>query len=719
MSKKLLVTILVTLILAGAFSALNQNTTSATTGTASKLSISTGPLSVLADNNTYNCIFVQLQDSNGNPARANQETTISLSSSLTNIGTVDSSVVIPKEETFASANFNSTFSPGTTTISASATGYSTVQTSITTIGPIPASIAVYGFPSTLPADGNLHEAILVQLQDSSGSPARAPQDGVEVSLSCSDTSVGTVSQTVLILEGETFALANFTTTTFAETAGTTKSAVITAVSQGYSSKQVTITTTPVATNPNHLKIFVGSPQVLADQKSYRQIAVELQNASGYCALAQVPTSITVATNDQSIGKIASITIPQAQSFGIATFNTTFKAGSTTITAVGTDLIADQQTITTTGFVPSKLAVYCVPAKLPADNVEYQAIHVQLQDAQGRPAKDPQAAVNVNLFSSQPTVGTISSTLTIPFGKTQATGNFAVTNNPGETYITAQASDYSTGQTKITTYLIDYLSLQVALTGTPQTVDSGKDVALTAYVSAAGSAAPDATVTFSSNNGGSFSSKVDQANGHYNTTFTAPNFAQTTTCTITVYVSKIGYLSYQDTLQITVSPTISPTATPTPSPTTTPTQTTNSNQTSNTTGRIQFCIKDINEIPLNDTVVSSISQPDGVGTLVEITNATGYVTFENATLGSYTFNVNKLGYPSMNATIDYTGQPLSLSITLLSAETQTNTGMILIVAVSLAVAIVIVLGIILFLVRRSNLAKTRKLQELKQQLNNKY
>ena len=44
----------------------------------------------------YNCIFVQLQDSSGQPARALQDTTISLSSSLTNIGTVDPSIIISK-----------------------------------------------------------------------------------------------------------------------------------------------------------------------------------------------------------------------------------------------------------------------------------------------------------------------------------------------------------------------------------------------------------------------------------------------------------------------------------------------------------------------------------------------------------------------------------------------------------------------------------------------
>ena len=99
------------------------------------LKIYVAPTSVLADNNVYNCVFVQLLDSSGQPFRALQDTTISLSSSLTNIGTVDPTITILKNATYASANFYTTLNPGTTTISASATGYATVQATITTVTP--------------------------------------------------------------------------------------------------------------------------------------------------------------------------------------------------------------------------------------------------------------------------------------------------------------------------------------------------------------------------------------------------------------------------------------------------------------------------------------------------------------------------------------------------------------------------------------------------------
>ena len=212
MSNKLLATIIIALILTSAVVAFTQGTNFASATGPAKLNIVVGPSSVPADNNAYNCIFVQLQDSSGQPARAVQDTVITLSSSLTNIGTVSPSVTISKGSTYATASFSSTFAPGTSTISASATGYSTVQSSVTTIGLIPSSIAVYGLPSTLPADGGSYNAILVQLQDSSGYPARAPHGGVQVSLACQDTSIGSVATSVTILEGQTYAVANFTTT---------------------------------------------------------------------------------------------------------------------------------------------------------------------------------------------------------------------------------------------------------------------------------------------------------------------------------------------------------------------------------------------------------------------------------------------------------------------------------------------------------------------------
>jgi len=719
MSKKAITLVITVLILTSAFLVIDQNNTSlASTSDPAKLCIYTGPTSVLADNNTYNCIFVELQDTWGKPSRALQDTTISLASSSTNIGTVDSSIKILNGTTYASANFNTTFSPGTTTISASATGFATVQATMTTIGPIPSAVAVYGFPSTLPSDGNMYQAIMLQLQDSNGNPARAPQGGVQITLSSSDTSVGTVDPVATIPEGQTYTAANFSTTTKAQTDGRAESAIITAVAQGYTPNQLTIVTTPVATNPTKLKIFVGPSNVPADQNSYKQIAVELQNPAGFVAVNQTDILVTMASNDQTVGKIDSITIPQLQTYALATLNTTYKSGTATITAVATDLLWDHQLISTFGFIPSKLSIYCVPINLPADNKTYQAIQVQLQDAQGRPAKDPQADVNVNLFSSQPAVGVVGSTLTIPFGKTQATGNLTVTNAPGTTAITAQASGYTTVQTSISTTLIDYSSLQITLTSNPSNVNNGYTTTITAYVTANGVSVTGATISFSSNNGGSFGSIAEQGNGYYNVSFNAPSFSATTSCTITASGSKTGYISAQGTTQLTVVPAPAPTASPTPAPNATPTPTPTSTATI-TPATLTFKIIDDHGNPLNNTLVTSVIQPDGVQTLVQISNSTGYVSFQNTSAGSYTFKIIREGYPQTNETLDYNGQPLTLSIPL-TANIDNNPHVndsTVIVAVIIAAAVATVVVYVL-LVKRRKSPNTKNLQQLRKQMESK-
>ncbi len=640
-----------------------------------KVKLYVGPLSFPADNSASNCVFVQLQDVNGKPARALQDTIISLSSSATKVGTVDSSVTIRKGETCASANFYSSYTPGTTTIVAAASGYTTVQAAITTFGPIPSTIAVYGFPSTLPADCGSYDTIMVQLQDSSGSPAKAPNEGLQVMLSCSNTAVGTINPLVTIQAGKTYAVATFTTTT------TTGQAIITPMAQGYTSKQITIKTQVKAISPSKIQIQSGSTKVLADKTSYRQVAIQLQNSAGTIASAPMDMVVTITSSNEGVGTVESqITVPQSATYAVATLTTTYKPGTTTLTAAASDCVADTETVSTVGFVPSKLVVYCVPSMLPSDNIKYQAIKVQLQDSQGRPAPDPEKEVKVNLFSSEAKIGSIESTLTIPFGKTEATGAFTVTNAPGSTTITAQASDYTAGQAKITTCVIDFASLNVRLTANPESVSNGNKTKITAYLTVDGNPITGAKVKFTSDNGGVFST-VEEQEGNYRTTFTAPSFTKPTVCTITASASKSGYIDSQATLEITVGlASIS-----------------NNTASNSTSGMLLLCIKDYNENPVGDASISSTTQPAGVKSLSGFTNATGYVRFNNVTAGMYTFTVVKEGYEEMTQTINFKGQPMTR--TFLLSPVPDNTPLILF-AVVIVLVIAVISGVVIIKRRKS-------------------
>lgn len=521
----------------------------------SALKIYVGPTSVPADNNAYTMIFVQLVNSTGTPAGAFQDIMVRLSSSATNIGTVDPTITIPKGSTYSTAKFYSTYTPGTTTITATSSGYMTVQAPITTVGPVPSTLAVYTCPSVLPNDTSPYHAVVVQLQDSGGSPAKAPIGDVSVTLSSSNTAVGTVDSSVTITGGSTYALATFTTTNIAG------SATITAMASGYISGQAAITTQKANGPPTNLKVYVGPLKVPADGITYPQVvAIELLNAQGNVAQATSDTAVTLSSSATNVGIIDStVTISQSKVCGFASFLSTYRSGTTTITAAASNVSSNQAPLTTVGPIPSKLAVYCVPAALPADGQSYDAIQVQLQDSVGNPAKDPVGDITVYLSSSAPSAGNVSSALVIPFGKTYATGTFYSTFGASSVTITAQSSGYDSGQAPITTYLIDQSTLIVSVTADPDIISSSGQSNVTAYVTYGGkSGAAGASVQFTTNNDGTFTETQDEGNGYYTTMFTSPSFSEQTGCTITANASKTGYTSAQGNVQIVVNAIISTT-----------------------------------------------------------------------------------------------------------------------------------------------------------------
>lgn len=692
MSKKILTLTIITLIVCSA--TFIQLVSSENATQPSKLSLSINPPNIPADNNAYNCVSIQLQDASGKPARAQQDTTISLSSSLIEIGTVDSTVTIKAGSTYGVATFYATFTPGTTTITATATGYATVQAAVVTVGPKPYTLGIYGFPALLPADGGSYNAIMVQLQDSTGSPAKAPIGGTQVTLSCSNTDAGDVAQSVTIAEGKTYAIATFTTTTSPETA------TITAIASDYGSTSTTITTqTPITINSGSLKISSGPTKVLADNIAYKQIAVEIMSGPAL-GTATSDITVTIASADESIGRTeAQVIIPAGQSFALATFTSTYKAGATTITAAATNFAAASYSITTTGFTASKLAVYCAPSTLPSDGGEYQAVILQLQDAQGRPAQAP-ANLAVGLFSSQPVIAAVSSTVTVHLGQTYTTGNITTTHASGATSITAQASNYNTGQATATTNTIDPTALDVSVTANPQTVPNGNQTQITVHVTDDSSAIAGATVQFVSNNNGSFSQTHEDQPGYYTTTFTAASFQHTTTCTITATVTKTGYENATGTAQITVVPPL----TPTPSATTQP----SSGNNAVISPQLRFRILDGTGNFVTGATVVSVEQPTGTNALSGVSDSNGYVSFQNMKNGSYSFQVTKDGFATLVQAIDFKGTGMAMTLALNTGSQGDNTLLYIIVAVVVAIVLVIV-GIVI--IKRRKPTKSNKLQPL--------
>jgi len=646
----------------------------------SKLKVYVGPPKITADRGVYDSILVQLQDSRGLPARALDDIVVSLSSSKTDIGSVDPTLTIRSGSTYALANFYSTYTPGSTTITAVASGYTSEQATISTVGPIPSKIVVYALPQVVPADGKAYDSIVVQLQDSAGTPARAPIGDVTVTLASSDITVGTVDSSVTIQSGSTYAIAKFYSTF---DAGSTS---ITVVASGYTSGQVTMRTSEIGEAPSRLNVYVGPPKITAEGIVHESISVQLQDSSGKVVKAPRDIMVTLTSSNIAVGTVdPTVTISSGNTYAVTKFCSTYKSGSTTITAVASGYVSGQATINTVGPVPSKIAIYGFPPVVPADNEAYPIV-VQLQDSGGKPARDPIGDVSITLSSSNTKIGNVSSTTVIPFGYTYSTTEFYSSYTAGSVTITAVAPDYTSGKVTMKTCVIDP-SLAVSVTAHSASITSDEQTTIRVCVTdntlTPPPPVPGATIKLTSDKGGSFSSITDEGNGYYTAVFTAPIVDTETVSIITATASKSGYAGGQGQVQVTINPP-------------------------GAGEDIVVYVEDSNGSPVSQATVTSTSQPGGQPPLSGITNGAGYVAFNSVTAGHYVIEVNKNGYDTNSQEVDVMDGQTTVIINLSQAQpfgflTPTLIWVLVVVIIA-GVAVTIII------VKRRNSRKERWLQD---------
>ncbi|MDW8045565.1 MAG: hypothetical protein RMJ31_07355, partial [Nitrososphaerota archaeon] len=144
--------------------------------------------------------------------------------------------------------------------------------SIKVEGAVNYNLVLYSTPPKIPADGKSYPCIVIQIQNEDGLPAPAPED-VLITLSSSNPSVGNVQGSIVIMKGENYAIANFTST---KIAGST---TITASAQGYKTGSIEIETVTLTTHPKSLAVYLSPSQILARSGSQGIIIVQLEDTN--------------------------------------------------------------------------------------------------------------------------------------------------------------------------------------------------------------------------------------------------------------------------------------------------------------------------------------------------------------------------------------------------------------------------------------------------------
>lgn len=409
-----------------------------------RLVVELGPKQLLPEPGAKGMVVIQLRDVNGVLARATSDILVSISSSHPSIATVDSPVLIEAGSSYGQAYFYTTLTPGTATITASASGYATDSEVLTIQGPIPSKLAVYAAPSEIPERAGTNTTIAVQLQDLNGIPVRAPID-VYVTVTSTNTTVGSISQQSIMIEsGQTYAVTQFT----GSLVGSTQ---ITAAAQQYATGFATINVVrPGLADTGSLAIYLAPPVVLPDDRSHRALYLQLKDSNGQTVRVNRDVNVHLASSNTEVGSVESdVVIRSGFTYSVATFQSTHAAGSTTITASAADFVTTSATMTVAGAVPYKIAVSVTPTQLPSDRQPHTSLVLQLQGFNGEPVNAP-SDVAITLSSSKTDIGIVDETVVLPSGMSTTVATFYSSLVTGITTITASASGYVPGSFEVVT-----------------------------------------------------------------------------------------------------------------------------------------------------------------------------------------------------------------------------------------------------------------------------
>ena len=136
------------------------------------------PGTLPTDGETYKVLEVSLQTSSSTPSISSSDTVVQLSSDNPNVASVIDFVTIPAGSISALAEITTSALAGIANITATAAGLVPATVPVQSVIPAPSRLQTYVAPSdgsAFSSNGN-YPILVVQLQDSSGNPARARQD---------------------------------------------------------------------------------------------------------------------------------------------------------------------------------------------------------------------------------------------------------------------------------------------------------------------------------------------------------------------------------------------------------------------------------------------------------------------------------------------------------------------------------------------------------------
>jgi hypothetical protein len=293
-----------------------------------KITVYSIPSSIVPNNNEKAEIIVQVTDIDGKVYSHNRYylyNSIILSTSNPRIGSFTSTNLVG-EMHYSKTMFKSSFNSGESTISALSDGYDSGQTTISTKGSSPFSLATTQIPKVVLANGHPTGSLIVSLFDEDGRPTVAQQD-ILISLSSSNPEIASVEPTEFIVAGESYGQVELHTTT---KAGKT---TITAQGPGLAPSSIEFKTVGNTGDSSQYTLGLDTvPKLPADGRTYNAVFVQLQDSNGNPVPAESDVHVILSSSANTVTTAQEVTINKGSSYAVAALTTSTSPAKVKITA---------------------------------------------------------------------------------------------------------------------------------------------------------------------------------------------------------------------------------------------------------------------------------------------------------------------------------------------------------------------------------------------------
>lgn len=418
-----------------------------------RLSIAVIPPIIYPDEIEYveGLVIISLLNAAGSPVVATSDVDVVLSSSNENLAELEFPVVtIPAGKFYTNSTFFASGTAGQSIISARSQGLASGTASISTADTGASVLKVY--PVT-PVMSTASEGtwIVVQIEDSRGSPARASDD-VHVKVVSSDNKIGKLPQDseIVIDRGR-----SMSEPIKVSGAGKEGSVTITALASGYSSVSAQIQARAFAKaegeRQEQLMIYTVPPN--PDPLTTDQVIVGVQLSTGSNpSRASKSIPVILSSANSRLGSFnEDLVISSGSSFGIVNYELSGASGQTTLTASAQDFETKQAQITVGGRAgETNFSLELVPMfeNIPAyKNNMFPAFTVMLTNGPNnnnnvissvvRAPRD----IDVSLSSSNPGIADVPRTVKIPEGSYFAPIYITPSGTVGSLDVTARAEGF--------------------------------------------------------------------------------------------------------------------------------------------------------------------------------------------------------------------------------------------------------------------------------------